>query len=484
MYWTSSLTQWKKLDIPHEKPHFLWGNFEEVIYQKKTFFQIYENIYRTFRNVPYVGVYIINRPGLLIRDPKLVKEVVLTNFSSFHDNDFIVDEEIDPIFGGNPFAKKGAKWKIRRATHTPQFSSGKIKFMYNLVNQGGDRMTRYLADKISRSGEKYTIEAMELAAKFTIYNVGNCALGIDPRTFDEENAELREMGRKIIEPTFYNGVKQMLIFVLPSLSHFLSFHIVPKEVTERFRILIKEQKQYRKENNIVRNDFFENIQEYKGEKTTIEEMVVQAGGFFLDAFATNSMALTFMLYELAINLDVQRKLAEEVDKLLTSNNGNISYEVFQEIPYLDAVIAESLRKHPPLAAFTKICTKTFTFPPVNDNAKPYTIEPGTPVVIPVMGLHYDDKYFPEPQRFDPTRFLDENKKNIEPYTYIPFNEGPRACIGKKFGLLQSKMMLLKLVAEYEIRLNAKTKTPLEYDVQSVLLAAQGGVWIDIYKRTK
>lgn len=93
--------------------------------------------------------------------------------------------------------------------------------MFNQVDQGGNRMVKFLHDEINKN-DKFTIDAMELAAKYTIYNVGNCGLGIDARTFDEENSEMRVMGRKIIEPSFYNGIKQFLVFLIPSLSKLLS----------------------------------------------------------------------------------------------------------------------------------------------------------------------------------------------------------------------------------------------------------------------
>jgi cytochrome P450 family 6 len=63
------------------------------------------------------------------------------------------------------------------------------------------------------------------------------------------------------------------------------------------------------------------------------------------------------------------------------------------------------------------------------------IEKGINVIMPVYGLHYDPDYFPDPYKFDPERFSDENKKNIKPYTYIPFGSGPRGCIGKSYGVL-------------------------------------------------
>ena len=59
-----------------------------------------------------------------------------------------------------------------------------------------------------------------------------------------------------------------------------------------------------------------------------------------------------------------------------------------------------------------------------------TIEAGTVVYINVNGMHFDSEYFPDPDRFDPDRFLPENEKDIEPYSYLPFGEGPLFCIGK------------------------------------------------------
>jgi cytochrome P450 len=51
-------------------------------------------------------------------------------------------------------------------------------------------------------------------------------------------------------------------------------------------------------------------------------------------------------------------------------------------------------------------------------------------MIPVMALHHDPKYYPEPERFDPERFSEEEKQKRTHYVYLPFGEGPRICIGK------------------------------------------------------
>ena len=58
------------------------------------------------------------------------------------------------------------------------------------------------------------------------------------------------------------------------------------------------------------------------------------------------------------------------------------------------------------------------------------LEKGIRVIIPVAPLHYDPMYYPEPNRFDPERFSEEEKQKRHHYVYLPFGEGPRICIGK------------------------------------------------------
>lgn len=70
---------------------------------------------------------------------------------------------------------------------------------------------------------------------------------------------------------------------------------------------------------------------------------------------------------------------------------------------------------------------------MNDYKLPGTnliIKKGTSIFISNMGLQYDPKYFPDPDRFVPERFTEENRKLLNPYTYLPFGAGPRVCIGK------------------------------------------------------
>lgn len=75
----------------------------------------------------------------------------------------------------------------------------------------------------------------------------------------------------------------------------------------------------------------------------------------------------------------------------------------------------------------RICTKEYQIP-----GSKIVLNKGFPIFLPIIGMHYDHQYYPDPEKFDPERFTEENRKARPNYTYIPFGEGPRNCIGKSF----------------------------------------------------
>lgn len=88
---------------------------------------------------------------------------------------------------------------------------------------------------------------------------------------------------------------------------------------------------------------------------------------------------------------------------------------------------EVLRRHPAVARLDRICTKDYMLP--GNGGKPRIIPKGTVVALPTDAFHKDEQYFPNPYKFDPTRFNKENKAKRNTYAYMPFGIGPRSCIG-------------------------------------------------------
>ncbi|KAF2891836.1 hypothetical protein ILUMI_14337, partial [Ignelater luminosus] len=81
------------------------------------------------QGLPYLGIFNMRQPALLLRDTDLIRKVLVTEFNKFHDNGIEINEEADPILAKNPFFLKGDRWKIVRAQLTPLLTNAKVSFL-------------------------------------------------------------------------------------------------------------------------------------------------------------------------------------------------------------------------------------------------------------------------------------------------------------------------------------------------------------------
>lgn len=99
--------------------------------------------------------------------------------------------------------------------------------------------------------------------------------------------------------------------------------------------------------------------------------------------------------------------------------------------------------------------------------------------MPTYAFHHDPELYPNPSKFDPDRFLDENKSTRHPFAHLPFGEGPRICIGLRFGLMQVKVGLAMLLKKFKFEVCDKTNVTLEIENIHMLLLPLGEVWLNM-----
>lgn len=136
----------------------------------------------------------------------------------------------------------------------------------------------------------------------------------------------------------------------------------------------------------------------------------------------------------------------------------------------------------PNAIFHRECIKPFTIKPESNNEAPVKLTVGDIIWVPVFAIHRDPQYFPEPERFDPERFKDQNKSNIKPYTYMPFGSGPRNCIGSRFALLETKTLLFHILSQFELVPTEKTQIPIKLS-NEIILSSVNGFHLGFKRRT-
>ena len=238
-------------------------------------------------------------PRLLILDPKLSKDVMIRNFKSFHDNEFssMIDPIKDPLFSRNPFMLRGEEWKEKRAEITPAFTNNRLKALYPLIQDVQSRMSNFINKELNKETEE-PFNAREVSAKFTTDVVSSCIYGADAQSFTKDDPEIRAMGRKLMDPSGAFIIFMFLSSAIPIIKKVIYFKIISLEVQNFFVNLLEQALKYRKDHNVVREDFLDYLIELKNKKNISDlDMAAHTISFFSDGFETSSLAICHTLYE-------------------------------------------------------------------------------------------------------------------------------------------------------------------------------------------
>ena len=110
--------------------------------------------------------------------------------------------------------------------------------------------------------------------------------------------------------------------------------------------------------------------------------------------------------------------------------------------YLDMVIEETQRMYPAASRVDRICNQDYEFEGIK-------LKKGQLWVASIFGLHYDEELYPNPEKFDPERFNETNKKTRDNISHIPFGAGPRSCIAMRFAVLEMKILLATILSKFK-----------------------------------
>lgn len=183
-----------------------------------------------------------------------------------------------------------------------------------------------------------------------------------------------------------------------------------------------------------------------------------------------------------MNDGVQDRLRNEIKEMLMRNEGKVTYDSLMnisEMPYLHQILNETVRMYPIIPLLDRLCINTegYSLEPYSDFKIPY----GMPVYIPIFSLHRNEKYFPDPLKFDPERFAHSNLNNLTQFTHFPFGAGPRNCIGERFGLMQVKSGIVKILKDFRLEPTENTPKEIVLEKKALVVQADRGIYFNLIK---
>ncbi|XP_042230504.1 cytochrome P450 3A29-like isoform X2 [Homarus americanus] len=369
-----------------------------------------DEVYYKHGGATFCGLYEFFNPVLLVGDPDIIKHILIKDFDHFvNSRSFRVDN--DSLQNDMLFNMEGEEWKALRNVMSPTFTSGKMRRMFPLVYHKADALVSFSLKEATKKPH------VDMKYNFGRYTMDTIVL---------ETKAAREVGQK--RGDFLDLLLESRAAENPNIND--SDHTTQDD------------------DHTMHNHLTTSNQPTITSKQVLKDRVIvaQCVLFLVAGYDTTASTLAFSAFLLAKNPVQQQRLRQELQKMV-EEHGDVTYQGIMEAKFLEACIMETLRMYPPAPLIERRCTKTYQLPGTE-----ITLHPEDLVSVPVRSLHYDSRYWHDPEEFIPDRFLPENKGSITSCTHLPFGSGPRNCVAMRFALMEAKVVLAKLLLAAEIHL--------------------------------
>ncbi|XP_015117617.2 cytochrome P450 9e2-like [Diachasma alloeum] len=424
----------------------------------------------------------------MICDWELTKQITINNFDYFVNHDGFIMPKHEPIFGNNLFFLEDNKWREVRNLLTPAFTSSKLKGMFKLMSECAANFADYLANQSHQ--KPLQIDSKDVFTRYANDVIGTCAFGVKIDSLKNPNNEFYILGRKSTNFGGLNLTKMFIAKKLPRLAALFNIKVVGDDVEKFFTELVRDTIAMRDEKGISRPDMIQLMMEARNNEgnedvvLTIPEMTAQAFVFFSGGFESTSTLICFVMQMMAENPEIQGRLQREVDEVFDKEGDNPSYETVNNMVYLDAVVNETLRLYPINTMMDRVCAKEYELPPPLPGRKPVMLKPGSVVWIPFYALLRDPYQYPDPNVFNPERFISDGQTSAHAIASLAFGFGPRMCIGHRFAILETKLLLVHVLRKCSVKPGKRMITPVKLDIYTFAINARGGFWLEVQPRRK
>ncbi|WP_437922915.1 cytochrome P450 [Sorangium sp. So ce291] len=434
--------------LPGPSPTFPFGNTLELAQGEPH--HVFARWHREYGD--YLVWWFFGKPSLLVNDPALIREILVSNADDYHKN--VPRGATAPIMGRSVFrAVGGADWQRKRAHH-PFEGPGIDEWYEGILPMIGDVVAAHMEALLCGSDSVETDlfeDCVQMA--FQVFGRAVLGTGLTSRQYVHHQAMLKEISRRgglpvpfSPDPVFWYHRHRWLSFVAQRVRDAMRFG---GDGTDLLSYMAKHR--------MFRMPF-KNIRD-------------EVSNVFFAGMRNVGISASLFLFSSCKHPDVGQRLRSEIDALTAEVGSRIDLARLRGLTVLDRVVKEAMRLYSVVPGFVREVKPDRTV-----MLGGHRLPASTQIFILPFTVHRNPRVWPDPLRFDPDRFLVEPP----PGHYIPFGFGPRTCVGDAFTLICSKMISASILASYDIEL----LPPAEYatKVTAGTMAPRNGIRARVTRR--
>jgi cytochrome P450 len=404
---------------------------------------------------------------VMVSSPAMAHDILATQAEAFTKS-LGLSVFLRPLLGDGLLTSERANHTRQRRLIAPAFTLKRIAAYATTMGERAKQMLDALSD-----GER--LDASELTMRLTLEIVGKTL-------FDAEvGSDAGEVGDAITE-VMQNTIKTLssILPVPPNVP--TPRNLRSRRARAKLDAIIYRLIAARRASPGDRGDVLSILlaaRDEDGTSMTDEQVRDEAMTLFLAGHETTANALAWAIYLLAKHPAVRARAEQECAHLV-GRKEPVGYDDLKALPYTMAILKETMRLYPPVYVMGRRAARDVVVHGEGDGGD-ILIEKNTNVLINVLGIHRRPELYPDPDRFDPERFLGDREKQLPKCGYMPFGDGPRVCIGNHFALMEGHIILATLLASRRLDL----VQPLERigTEPLITLRPRGGVPVKVTRRT-
>ncbi len=379
------------------------------------------------------------RNTVVTADPELLKHVLKDNNDNYHKS-HIQTERFVEFQGIGLTNSHGDYWLRQRKLLSMGFTRGRLSEMLPLQLQV---LNDFMHD-FDLAVEKGPLDIHDQMVRFTLRSVGKSLFGSQMK---EE--ELEKFAAAIADIQRYIVKKVVQPYLMPW--YFLTgqdkkYHKIRKEGDQIIIDYLEERRKKLGEGSdileLILSTPFKGTDEYM----TDEKVKVEILQLLVAGNETSTTAATWAFYIMSKHPECVTKIRTEIEA--NFGDDEVNYSRLHSLNYTIAVLDEAMRIYPPFWMIDREAQ-------ADDEFKGFKIPKGTTVIPYIYGAHHNEEYWPDPDKFDPSRFdLSLNEKQ-HPFAHIPFGGGPRVCIGQNMAKMQILLVMSAIIRKYDFELVSK-----------------------------